>query len=205
MKNHSNPEIVKLAEVLKNEYENKPHFEDIWKTSELKWLRALSGSAKGNIFEELVTSYFTKKGFIVKPSNTLEYDRLFSLSSQDSDEPQLKVEIKGSTLWQRSYIYSFGGLRNQNYDLLILLGLSPKIAHCWVIEKRRLMKNDQWKPRQKFQPQYGGAAKEVRHVFRLQFRPLNAPKPTNTPDWLKEFGGSLEDATKVLKKIFKEL
>lgn len=45
-----------------------------------------------------------------------------------------RVEIKFSTLWE-SGLYTFQKIRDQNYEFVVCLRISPFDAHCWVISK----------------------------------------------------------------------
>ncbi len=49
-----------------------------------------------------------------------------------------RVEIKFSTLWKTG-VYKFQQVRDQNYELLFCLGISPFDAHAWLIPKRVLL------------------------------------------------------------------
>ncbi|MHB8289693.1 MAG: hypothetical protein ACYDEY_10735 [Acidimicrobiales bacterium] len=44
------------------------------------------------------------------------------------------MEIKFSTLWQ-SGVYKFQQIRDQEYDYLLCLGVSPFNAHAWLLPK----------------------------------------------------------------------
>ena len=44
------------------------------------------------------------------------------------------MEIKFSTLW-KSGVYKFQQIRDQEYDAMVLLGISPFSAACWIVPK----------------------------------------------------------------------
>ena len=48
-----------------------------------------------------------------------------------------RVKIKLSTLWG-SGVYKFQQLRNQNYEFLICIGISPLDAQAWIFRKDRI-------------------------------------------------------------------
>jgi len=45
-----------------------------------------------------------------------------------------KVRIKFSTLW-RSGLYTFQQVKDEDYEYVLLLGVSPGHGHLWVLEK----------------------------------------------------------------------
>lgn len=85
-----------------------------------------------------------------------------------------KVEIKFSTLWEQGD-YVFQQLRDQDYELVVLLGVSPTAAHGWVVPKVVAMANSR--------PQHGGARGSDTRWLRF--------RAANPPPWMSEFGGEL--------------
>ena len=97
-----------------------------------------------------------------------------------------RVEVKFSTLWE-SGAYTFQQIRDQNYEYAILLGISPFDAHCWVLSKSVLRQHVIGHT-----PQHAG--KTGTDTFWLSF-------PASNPyEWLRPYGGSLEQAYQVLRK-----
>lgn len=98
------------------------------------------------------------------------------------------VEIKLSTLWDQG-VYKFQQLRDQDYEFVLLLGLSPTVAHSWCVPKGDAITNSI--------PQHGGAAgSDTRWIsFRAE----------SPPPWLNPFGGELDAAVAVLERSFKVL
>ena len=99
----------------------------------------------------------------------------------------LRTEIKGSTLWE-SGEFRFQQIRNQEYDIVICLGISPLDVQCWVIPKDVLMEHP---PGVVYQ--HGG--QEGRDTAWLTVA------PDNPPAWLREWGGRLSDAYRVLREL----
>lgn len=71
---------------------------------------------------------------------------------------------------------------------MICLGISPSSAHCWVISKETLLEHVIG-----HQPQHTGSGGTETFWFEVI--------PDNPPEWLKDSGGSLEQAFNVLKKL----
>lgn len=95
-----------------------------------------------------------------------------------------RVEIKFSTLWEQGN-YVFQQLRDQDYELVILLGLSPTAAHVWITPKAEAMAHSL--------PQHGGAAgTDTRWI---SFR------AANPPPWLEPYGGEIASAVEVLGQL----
>lgn len=150
----------------------KADAEDPWAGSPFEWMMRLPSRSRGRAGELIVESWLEGLGFDVRlPVNT-GHDRLVSLR---------KVEIKFSTLWA-SGDYVFQQLRDQDYELILLLGVSPSIAHCWLAPKSVAYGHAV--------PQHGGAAGRDTRWLRL---PASAP-----PSWMAEYGGDLENSVSVL-------
>lgn len=123
--NFSEPDVQRLAEIadkIKGEYiqEGKA-----WANSPFAWIRACPSRQIGKIGERLVAGWCAGRGLQVIGCRDPEADLLIEGH---------RVEVKFSTLWE-SGIYVFQQIRNQNYEYVICLGLSPFDAHCWVIPR----------------------------------------------------------------------
>lgn len=101
------------------------------------------------------------------------------------------MEIKFSTLW-RTGVYKFQQLRNQDYRIVICLGISPFGAHCWAIPKDEIFQR--WKSgAEGLCSQHGGAVGT--DTAWLSFR------IGSVPQWLVPFGGCLQDAVAKLEAL----
>lgn len=159
-----------LSGVLEADYTDA---EEEWAGSPFGWIKKRPSRQIGAIGEKLVAGWLAARGFSVARSPDSDADRLI--------EGQ-RAEIKFSTLWANGG-YKFQQLRDQNYDFAICLGVSPHSAHCWVIEKPRLMAMR----RQGLIPaQHGG-----RDGIDTAWLSLN---PAALPDWIAPYGGSLAQA-----------
>lgn len=177
----NDPEVQILAGIsssLESEYLAD---EEVWEGSPFAWIKSRPSRQVGKIGEQLVAGWLAARGFNVARSPDSQADRVVE---------RKRVEIKMSTLWQ-SGGYKFQQLRDQNYDLALCLGLSPFNAHCWVIEKRTILK--EWRETGNIQSQHGGAGGTDTAWLTVN--------PTAVPNWLAPFGGGLGDALAVLSGL----
>jgi len=173
------PEVLMLANfagTLKREYVREGE-DDPWAGSPFAWIRERPSRQVGKIGEQLVAGWCAAKGLDVTSSGDSEADRVIA---------GRRVEIKFSTLW-KSGVYKFQQFRDQNYEFAVCLGISPFDAHCWVVSKEVLRQHVIGHT-----PQHRGRGGT--DTFWLSFR------ASNPPEWLKPYGGSLEQAYEILRK-----
>lgn len=175
------PEVIILAgisQALKAEYQSENRE---WEGSPFAWIKTRPSRQVGAIGERLVAGWLAARGFNVARVGDSDADRVIEGK---------RVEIKFSTLWENGG-YKFQQLRDQRYDLVICLGVSPFDAHCWIIPKADIIRL--WKVEHKITSQHGGqdGADTAWIDVRLE----------NPPDWLKSYGGSLSDAISRLSEI----
>jgi len=154
--------------------------DDPWIGSPFAWIKTRPSRQVGSIGEQLVAGWFAAKGMDVLRTGDSDADRVIDGK---------RVEIKFSTLWE-SGDYVFQQIRNQRYDVALLLGLSPFAASCWVVPKPVLLE-------QPFKVglahQHGGSA-GVDTVW-LRFRAATPPA------WLAAYGGTLSAAYERLRTL----
>lgn len=167
--------LVRLATKLEGEYGKG---DDPWVDSPFAWIRKHSSRRRGKIGEQLVAGYFAAKGFEVGRAAGSSADRLIG---------RLRIEIKFSTLWE-SGIYKFQQIRDQDYAAAICLGISPTVAHCWVVSKPLLAEFVIGK-----MGQHTGAAGKDTAWLSVQ--------PEAVPSWLAKCGGSLHTAAETLRTL----
>ena len=170
-------EIVSIAENLRSEYKS---YNSDWTESPFAWIKGLPSRTRGKIGEQLIEHWCTEQNFNVRPSPDSEADRIIN---------GLRVEIKSSTLWT-SGIYKFQQLRDQAYDVVICLGLSPYDVHCWILSKKVIM--EQWRSGG-IGSQHGGH--QGTDTAWLEVKP-NAPQA-----WLTPQDGRPADAIKILRQF----
>jgi hypothetical protein len=171
--------FISVADSLKIQYiqEGAP---DPWASSPFGWIRARPSRQIGKIGEQLVAEWCKAKGLRVTKPGDAQCDLLVNAR---------RVEVKFSTLWQ-SGKYTFQQFRDQAYEFAILLGLSPDVAHSWIVPKHVLRLHVIGHT-----PQHAG--KKGADTFWLSF-PASA-----SPSWLSPFGGALSVASRILLGTFR--
>ena len=172
-------EIVTIAENLRSEYRN---YNSNWVESPFAWIKDLPSRTIGKVGEQLVEQWCTSQNFDVRSSPNSQSDRLIN---------GLRVEIKFSTLWQTG-IYKFQQLRDQAYDIVICLGLSPYDIHCWVLSKDVIL--EQWRSGKL--GQHGG-----RDAQDTAWITVN---PKSPQIWLTPRNGKPADAIQILRQFTEE-
>jgi len=167
--------LASAANYIKNNLETAY---EAWAESPFEWVLKLPAGSKGKLGKHLIYQWCAVKGLSVDRSPDPEADMLVNGH---------RVEVKFSTLWKVG-IYKFQQIRDQNYEYSVCLGISPFEAHCWVISKTILKKYVIGHMGQ----HTGQAGQETAWVS------VNPDKPL---DWLKECGGTLDQAYDVLKSL----
>lgn len=170
--------LASLAATLETVYEPP---DDPWAGSPFGWIKRRPSRQVGAIGERLIAGWLATRDFDVARCSDTEADRLVNGH---------RVEIKFSTLW-KSGVFKFQQIRDQRYDLLLMLGLMPFDARCWVIPKKALMQR--WGDPDGPRSQHAGQA--GRDTAWLSF-PAQSP-----PLWLAPFGGTLAQASRALRKL----
>lgn len=179
----SSREFALLAEISESlQLDYKSGDDEAWANSRFGWLKRRSSRQVGAIGERLVSGWLESRGFRIQPSPDPDADRLVDGH---------RVEIKFSTLWQNG-CYKFQQLRNQNYEYALCLGISPHVAHCWVLPKAVIM--DRWRRGDGIQSQHGGGRGSDTAWLSVV---VAAPD-----SWLTDFGGTLSDAEAILRRLF---
>jgi hypothetical protein len=163
-------DIANIAKDL--ETENLPIGIDPWISSPFAWITKLPSAQRGKIGKQIITKYFANKGAYVNFNNN------------DCIINGHRVAIKFSTQWQNG-TYKFQQIRDEDYDHLICIGISPFNAHCWIIPKPTLY---QYTIRHTGQHTGINATETAWITF-----PVDKP-----PTWLTYYGGTLEKAWSIL-------
>ncbi len=152
--------------------------DELWQGSPFGWIRNLPPASKGKLGARLISAWCAARGLRIDSSPDPEADLIINGH---------RAEIKFSTLWKTG-IYKFQQIRDQNYEYVIALGISPREAHCWVISKKFLEDYVIG-----HQPQHKGASGTDTFWFGVN--------PVNPPEWLTGLGGTLDEALPVLKGL----
>jgi hypothetical protein len=176
----TDPDVAILAALAADKESEYSEDDAMWEGSPFRWIKTRPSRQIGAIGESLVAGWCATRGFDVIRSHNSDADRVIAGHA---------VEIKFSTLWTNNLIYKFQQIRDQEYDYLFALGVSPFDAQAWFIPKAELLSN---RP-PALVPQHGGAA--GRDTKWLSFT------ATSPPEWLDQFGGRLADVAKLITSI----
>ena len=166
-------QLVDIAEELKSDYADQVA---TWENSPFQWIKGgISSRQKGQIGEIIVNRFLTLKGFTVGKSPDSDADLIVN---------DKRVEVKLSTLWSGG-IYKFQQIRDQSYDLLFCLGLSPSDAHAWVAQKSDIIWTE-------MAHQHGGARGS--DTWWISFEPPNSPH-----SWMRPQNGDLSHICESLR------
>lgn len=149
---------------------------NLWRGSPYQWLQKLPTIEREELGVGLFAGWCAMRELDVIRCPDNHADRII--------EGQ-RVEIKFSTLWDNGN-YVFQQIRDQNYDWLICLGVSPFDAHAWIFSKRRI-------PFSRLKHQHGGA--QGRDTWWIAF------KAGSPPHWMRSQTGRLSHVYKVLSAL----
>jgi hypothetical protein len=167
--------LASAANFIKSEFKKD---ESVWAQSPFEWVLTLPSASKGKLGKRLVYQWCAIKGLSIDSCPDSQADMMINGH---------RVEIKFSTLWEVN-IYKFQQIRDQNYEYAVCLGISPFEAHCWVISKKVLKQYVIG-----HMGQHTGLAGQETAWF--------AVNPQSPPSWILPFGGTLDEAYKVLKSL----
>ncbi|HWP31107.1 MAG TPA: hypothetical protein VNK96_05210 [Fimbriimonadales bacterium] len=177
----SDPDVMLLAQLSRMLQEEYAEGDEAWIDSPFLWIKTRPSRQVGTIGERLLAGFLAAKGFDVVHAPNSDSDRLVNGK---------KVEIKFSTLWANGF-YKFQQIRDQDYELVICLGISPFDAHAWVIPKVVLINN--WGKVPGIQTQHGGRRGSDTAWLTVY--------PEKVYEWLEPYGGTLEKAVKCFKHL----
>jgi site-specific DNA-methyltransferase (adenine-specific) len=177
-KDNKNPSefemLASLAMYIRNDIEEQ---NEIWESSPFEWVPQLPAAKKGKLGKNLIASWCAAKGLSINYPK----DKRANLIINGN-----RIATKFSSLWADGS-YKFQQIRNNGYDYLICLGISPSDAHCWVFKREFII--------EKALPQHSGS-KGAEYWLSIN--------PEIPPEWTKECGGSLTDAYLILKNLKKK-
>lgn len=149
-----------------------------WFDSPFGWILSLPSSTRGAIGKRLVEHWCTRRGFTVTAAPGRGVDRLIDGH---------RVAIKFSRLWE-SGEYKFQQIRDQSYEFLFCLGVSPHAAHAWLLPKTLLDQHVIGHT-----GQHTGAAGHETAWISLD--------PSAPPEWITGHGGRLSDVERLLTDL----
>ena len=164
--------LASISESLKGEYINPA--EDIWAGSPFAWILTRPSRQRGKIGEQLIAGWCAARDLNVLRSTNSDADRIIEGK---------RVEIKLSTLWANGH-YKFQQIRDQEYDYLLCIGISPFDAHAWIMKKSEM-------PMELMPHQHGGSSGQDTRWMTV--------RPGKIHPRLNAFGGTLAQVLEVLK------
>ena len=141
---------------------------DRWAGSPFFSLLGLPIRTKGAYYERIVSDWCTAKGLTVETAQGTDADRVIGGK---------RTEIKVAML-SKTGTYVFNQIRDQNYEILLCMGLSPHNAYLWVIPKHKAMLF--WE-RGHIKNQHAGGTDTG----------MLTVGPNDVPIWLQRYGGTL--------------
>lgn len=170
-------EFIMLAAVANYLQQDLEETSDLWINSPFEWILKLPPRKKGKLGGDLVTTWLASKGILLEPTKD---------AGEAIQIRGLRFATKFSTLWT-SGSYKFQQIRAKGYDYIICLGISPFDAHCWIFERQYAIRHAK--------PQHtSGKVAD----FWIE---INPKKPD---EWVKDCGGTLDQAYQILKSIIKK-
>ena len=176
------PDVRRLAEIADTLASDYRETDSRWIGSPFEWVLGETSRRRGKIGEQLTELWCRSQGFSVQSPPDTDCDLLVGGA---------RIEVKFSTLWKNGS-FVFQQIRDQDYDLLVCLGIEPFDAHLWAIPKQVLQAEPE-----AVRPQHGGARGS--DTLWLRF------KPDEPPLWLGEWGGTLEEGTETLRRSISDL
>jgi len=181
MQEIQDPEVRMLAAISAQLETDYPATHEAWRGSPFAWILERPSRQKGAIAERLIAGWLAARNFNVARSGDADADRVIEGK---------RAEIKSSTLWQGGN-YRFQQFRDQRYDFVICLGLSPFDAHCWTLTKDEILMR--WRETGDLRSQHGGARGSDTAWLTVD--------PQAVPDWLQHFGGTLRQGLEQISRL----
>jgi hypothetical protein len=176
----TDPEVSLLASIAATIHDEDyvADVADPWEGSPFAWIKGRPSRQVGAIGEKLVAGWCAAKGFDVTAAQSTEADRVIH---------GYRVEVKFSTLWANGG-YKFQQVRDQAYDYLFCLGVSPVDAHAWLVPKASLFDHVIGHT-----GQHTGASGTDTAWLGFQ--------STAPPEWLDQFGGTLAAVAAIMNGL----
>ena len=151
------------------ERRHSPPPSEEWLGSPYVWLRGLPPVAVAREARGILLAWLRTVG--VHASDTNGPASLLVLP--DGRNAAVKVSLR----WAEGR-YHFQQIKDWDYSLGLLYGLSPNCAHLWAVPRAELLAHSK--------PQHSEASRVL------------AVYPDDPPPWLAKYGGDLDDAARVL-------
>ncbi len=177
-------DVVRFCDIAQSLSSQADAKSNMWRGSPFRWIALnLPSRSRGKVFEDLVRKWCAEHSMKIGAASGTQADIMID---------GVRVEVKGSTLWTGNKIYKFQQIRDQNYRLLVCLGISPFDVHSWVMPKEIAMQA--WQDGlEGIETQHGG--KGGSDTAWLGF------VASNPPEWLQPYGGHLRDMCRLIRQF----
>ena len=174
----TDPDVKMLAETattLESNYVDKAQKEErAWADSPFHWIRKKRGNTISKIGKELIGALCAARGLCVVDVRGTRANLLIEGH---------RVRLKTATLSEGKYI--FNQIRDEDFEYLVFLALSPFDAHCWVIPKHVAIDKSL-------------VQSSVQHGPRTDWTSFS---PAHPPAGLRAYGGTISEAFAVLQRL----
>lgn len=181
------PEVKILAGIAASLECDYSYAEGDWATSPFGWIKRQQIKTRGTIGEQIVSGWCAARGFNVTRSSTTDADRVIEDKA---------FEIKFAMLGKNNG-FVFNQFRDQQYDAVILLGICPFDAYCWVLPKTEVMIH--WRTLGNIKDQHD--KRKPRSSTLADTGMLTIGKAESPPSWLDAFGGTLREGLDHLSRL----
>ena len=161
--------MAEIAATLESDYSDETR-EEAWAGSPFHWIPKQAPRRIATVGEELVRRWCVAKGLTVASATGKGADLVIEGH---------RVRLKRATLSEGKYIIN--QIRDEDFEYVMFLGLSPFNAHCWVIPKHVAIDQS-----------------SVQHGPRTEWTTFS---PEDPPAWLRSYGGTLSEAFAVLQRL----
>lgn len=147
-----------------------------WNGSSFNWIRSLPPASKGAIGRDIGSGLLYAYGFT---PTAKRYELRVNGQS---------VLVRVAMKWEGNTV-KFQNVRDINFDHLLAIALYPNNAYSWLIPKHEIWTN--------------GKVRTSRQGVKAQHKGADAwidVDPKNIQQWLKPYGGSIQDMIKVAKQ-----
>jgi len=145
---------------------------DPWRGSRFAPLRSLKPIPKSNAGREMLAMWFAHHGVVATVKKVAGNATLVLPDNR-------LAMVKVSTLWSEG-LYRFQQIKDWDYEVALLLGISPQVIHLWLIPREEIITRSK--------PQHG-----------LESRMLDV-HPDKLPNWMSSYGGTLPQAQAIMRE-----
>ena len=150
-----------------------------WRRSPFNWLLTLAPGTRGAIARRMVEEWVAALGLSAHQM-TDHRQRYVVVEGK-------RIQVKFSTLWNNGE-YRFQQIRDQDYDYVLCLGISPDDVHTWLIPKDEMLEHLRGRAGQ----HTGAGAHETYWI---------SVAPAGGEPWLADYGNQLSDVRELLLSL----